>query len=270
MKKIFIFKTLDAFFRLFIIFLVAFVWIRYFIDSFWISLVISILTTFAIDIIFAYIKNKKQNKLNIKKEKKKKIDGYMNSFIYCDKKYCIDFFYKLCSKNYNTIKKSKYLIISHPETNIILYPIFLYRPLNIDDVIECYNSVKKEKPKRIVICTNSYDSNVLKFSLSLGIETLLLDKQQTYISLLEKYDIYPKITKINNSNKITFKQILLSALDKKRAKAYFVSALFLLFSSLFVYYKIYYLIFSTLLLIMCLLCLFSFKFNKPVSQQILD
>ena len=99
MKKIFIFKTLDVFFRLFIIFLIAFVWIRYFIDSFWISLVISILATFAIDVIFSYIKNKKQNKINIKKEEQEKIDGYINSFIYCDKKYCLDFFYKLCSKN---------------------------------------------------------------------------------------------------------------------------------------------------------------------------
>ncbi len=270
MKKLFIFKTLDAFFRLFIIFLIVFVWIRYFVDSFWISLFISILTTFAIDIVFAYLKNKKQNKLNIKKQEQENIDEYINTFIYCDKKYCIDFFYKLCSKNYSTIKKSKYLIISHPETNIILYPIFLYRQLCVDDVIECYNTVKKEKPKRIIICTNSYENNVSKFTSTLGIETLLLDKQQTYISLLKKYEMYPKITKINNANKMTFKQIILLALDKKRAKSYFISALFLLFSSFFVYYKIYYLIFSTLLLIMCFLCLVSFKFNKPISQQILD
>lgn len=270
MKKLFIFKTLDSFFRLFLIFLIVFVWIRYFVDSFWLSVLFSLLATFLVDMLYMFFKSKKQNKINIKKEEQDAINNYTNTFIYSDQKYNVDFFYKLCAKNYNAIKKSKYIIISHPQTNVVLYPIFLYRDLSIDDVIACYNNVRHEKPKRIVICTNKYNSDLEKFVNSLNVEVIILDKEQTYYSLLKKYDIYPKITKIENSQKITFKQFVRLALNKKRAKAYFISALFLLFSSFFVPYKIYYLIFSTILLILCFLCLFSYKFNKPAPQKILD
>ena len=270
MKRLFIFKTLDSFFRLFLIFLIVFVWIRYFINSFWLSFLLSIAITFTLDILYLLIKNKKQNKLNIKNEEQDKIECYINTFIYSAKKYNVDFFYKLCKTKYTVIKKTNYVVISHPQTNIILYPLFLYRELNVDDVINCYNLAKHEKPKRIVICTNKVSHDLQKLVSKLNIEVVILDKQQTYFSLLKKFNFYPKITKIENSQKITFHQFLISALDKKRAKTYFISALFLLFSSFFVAYKIYYLIFSTILLILCFLCLLSHKFNKPIDKKILD
>ncbi len=266
----FVFKTLDAFFRLFIIFLVCFVWIRYFVDSFWISLAITLLISLSIDILYTFFKNKKNNKLNIKKEEENKIEGYINTFIYSDKKYCVDFFYELCKKKYNCIKKSNFIVIEHTNSTIVLYPMFLFRDFSIDDLIETVNKTKAHKPNRIVICTNKIALNLDKFSKTFPMEIVILDGQQTYFSLLKKYQFYPKITKFNNEQKINFKQFITIATDKKRAKSYFISALFLLFSSFFVSYKIYYLVFSTILLIMCFICLRPNKTKPQTSSNILE
>ncbi len=270
MKNFSIFKVLNTFFRLFIIFLIVFVWIKYSIENFWLSLLFSIILLVVIETLYQVFTNKKQAKSNIKKEEQEKINQYTNTFIYCDKKYTTDFFYNLCKKNYECTKKSKYILISHPTTNIALYPLFLYRELSIDDVIDCYNQTKHEKIKRLVICTNKYANDIQKFIETLNIEVLILDKQQTYLLLLKKYEIYPKITKICDKQKMTFRQFLNIALDKKRAKSYFLSAIFLLFASMFVFYKIYYLIFATILLVMCFLCLFRKRTIKPTQKQILD
>ena len=94
--------------------------------------------------------------------------------------------------------------------------------------------------------------------------------QKTYFKLLKVYDFYPeKVIELKQSQKITINDLLAYSLNKKRTKGYFLASCIMLFSSFLVKYNLYYIIFSTLLLILSLISFINPKFNKKISENIL-
>ena len=270
MKKFKFLKTFDALFRIFIIFLACFVWCRYFIENLWISLVVTVIITLFIDFGLNFIKSKKQKKKNIFEEENTKIQQYINTFIFSEPSYNVDFFYDLAKTKHQAQKKSEYIEIINSSKKIILYPCFLYRDLNTDDLVHIYNKKKKDTPQRLIICTNTLDNNAEKLAEKLPIEIYILDGNQTYEKLLNKYNHFPCQTKLKNENKVKFKDLLSYALNKKRTKGYLIASVILLISSVFVSFKIYYLIMSSLLLILALVSFSNPKYNKIKNIELLE
>lgn len=217
-----------------------------------------------------FLSSKKQKKYAIKQEEQSKIQEYINSFIFSEDSFNVNFFYNLAKTKHNAVKKSKFVVIEHPDSRIILYPHFTYKTFCIDDVINIINKVKTLNTKRIVICTNKYDTNVPSFIKKLPIEIYILDGTDTYYELLKKYNCFPQPTKLEQENKITLKELASFALNKKRTKGYFISSIFLLFSSFFVPFKLYYIIISTILLILALVSFINPKFNKKTNIELLS
>ena len=121
MKRFNFFKTFDAFFRILIIFLACFVWCRYFIDNLWISLVATIFLTIIIDLTIKFIKNKRQKKKNTYKEEDEKIQQYINTFIFSEDNFSVNFFYELAKIKHQAQKKNKYIEIVNTNKKIILF-----------------------------------------------------------------------------------------------------------------------------------------------------
>ncbi len=270
MKNFSIFKTFDMFFRIVVIFLICFVWCRYFIDSLWLSLILTVILTLSIDFFIKFLFNRKTRKNKAILDEQEKIQNYINSFIFSDDSFSVNFFCDLAKKKYNVIKKTKFIQIEHTCNHVILYPYFMYREFNADDLITVFNKVKSLHPKKIVICTNKIDSLATKLSAKLPIKTILLDYIDTYNQLLVKYDCFPPMTKLNEQQKPNMKYLLGYALNKKRTKGYFIASLFLLFSSFIVPYKIYYVIMSSILLTLSFISYINPKFNKKENVELLE
>ncbi len=270
MKRFTFFKTFDAFFRILIIFLACFVWCRYFINNIWLSLVVTIICTILIDLSINIIRNKKQKKKSVLKEEDEKIQQYINTFIFSEDSYSINFFYELAKLKHQAQKKSKFIEIFHTNKKIILFPYFIYRDFNTDDLVLIYNQIKKETSTRLVICTNKVDSNTIKLAQKLPLEIYVLDGNQIYEKLLTKYNYFPPLTKLKSEAKLEFKDLISYALNKKRTKGYFIASVVLLLSSFFVPYKIYYVIMSTILLVLSLISFSNPKYNKIENVEILD
>lgn len=270
MKHFNIFKTFDVFFRIVVIFLICFVWCRYFINNLWISLIITAILTLSIDFLIKFVLNKKNKKQKAKIDEQETIQNYINSFIFSDDSFCVNFFSELAKQKHNVIKKSKFIQIEHTCNRVILYPYFVYRDFNVDDLICILNKVKSLYPAKIVICTNKIDPLALKLSSKLPIKTIILDAIDTYNSLLVKYNYYPPLTKLSDTSKPTMKYFLSYALNKKRTKGYFIASLFLLFSSFLVPYKIYYVIMSSILLMLSFISYINPKFNKKENIELLE
>lgn len=270
MKKFSIFKTFDVFFRVFIIFLICFVWCRYFVSNLFLSLFLTIILTTLIEVAYRFFMKAKNKKNNFKTEQAEQIEEYINSFVFLENSYAVNFFYNLSKINHSATKKSNYIIIQNEHSKIILFPYFLYRDLNVDDLISIYNKAKKEIPTRIIICTNKIENNAIKLSHKLQIETFILDGIQTYEKLIKKYNYFPIKTKLKSLPKITFKDLCSYALNKKRTKGYLITSILLLFSSFIVPYKIYYVVMSSLLLIFSLISFTNPKYNKIDTVELLD
>ena len=79
--------------KLFVIFLISFIWTKYFIKTLWICLLVSIFITFLIYFSIRYFQRKKYNKNNLKIKEK---DDAENMFLsLATSKNSIDFYFKL-------------------------------------------------------------------------------------------------------------------------------------------------------------------------------
>ena len=120
MRKInFIFQEV---LKIFLIFLLSFIWIRYFVRRLWLTVLISAIITLTIYLILYFIKRKKKNKEGLKIKEKEEAENMFLSLA-CDNKR-MDFFFKLASSKHSNVKKfSKYILISHEDgKKTLLFP----------------------------------------------------------------------------------------------------------------------------------------------------
>ena len=263
------YKLLSKLFRLFLIFIISLIWCRYFIEDLTLSISLTIIITLIIDTIITLIFAKKTERANLKNSEIEKAENYCNKFIFSDKSYAVNFYYNLASKRYKARKLSKYIIVEHRENNVLLYPFYKFEDFNIEDLISTYNYAKKAKVNKLVICVNKTNANVLKICDKLDIKIIILDKYQTYNKLFKEYNYFPQEF-IIKTQKNTFKSLVEYSLNKKRTKGYLIASIILLFSSFIVKYNIYYLISSSILLILSLFSFINPKFNKKTEDNILD
>lgn len=270
MKKINLFNTFDCFFRILIVFLTIFVWVRYYFSSLFLSLVLTLILTTIFEVFYRLFCGKKNKKKQAETEQKNDILAFTNSFVFESDSSVVDFFFNLAKTKHNAIKKSKFVQIEHTSSRVILYPYFMYRDFLCDDLIFVYNKVKSLHPTRLVICTNNIDNSALKLCEKLPMKIYILDYRQTYFELMKKYNFFPQKTKLEQAKKQTIKDLLCYALNKKRTKAYFFASVLMLLCSFIVPYKLYYTIMSSLLFVLSFVSYTNPTFNKKLKINLLD
>ncbi len=271
LKKLNLFCVINSFARWFIEFLIAFVWIRYFVGELWICLLCSIICVAVIETCLYLINTKRHRAKNTKKSEQKTIDDIATTFLFSDDKENLTFFHKLASKKHSATQKSKYIVINNPNKKVILLPFFTYNNFSCDNLLYCLNIIRKDNPKKLVICSTQIDPQAQRLARHFQeFEIVLLDKFDTYHKLLSYYDCYPEIKHTLKTTPPSKRELLRMSLNKKRAKGYFLSSVVLLLSSFIVRSNIYYVIFSSILLILSLVSYSNPKFNPPSSESIFD
>lgn len=270
MKKLNLYNIIDIIFKSLLIFLLTFVWVRYFVKSLTLAIILSLFITFMIEIFSKIIKRKINSKKQISIDEENKIEEITNSLIYLPNEKVVTYFYNLAKSKHNATKKTKYIEINHTNSNIVLYPIFRLDELNSQNVLDIYNTIKTKNVKRIIICTNIYNAKAKTTASKLDKEIILLNSKQTYFELIKKYAIYPEKVELKKGKKQTFSDFISYALNKKRTKGYFYSSLLILFCSFFVPYSLYYVIMSSILLVLAFASFSNPTFNKPNNIKLLD
>lgn len=268
MKKISLFIIIDYVFKFILLFILNLIWCLYFIRVIPISIICAIASSILIIILAYLIDNKKHKRKLPSLKEEQHINDVKNTFIYMTNKQQIDFFYRLVLKKHTAVKCASCIKIQSSQ-QIVLIPYFKQASLTYDKLIELYNSVPLKTTKIIIVC-NTYDTNITECIDNFAINTLVLNYKETYYELLKAYEFYPEITiKQKQKTKNSFKQVLLSAFNKKKTKGYVTSALFIIFASFFVSFKIYYLIVATILIIFAILCQHDFLFNKHKKEDLI-
>ena len=99
---------------------------------------------------------------------------------------------------------------------------------------------------------------------------ILLNSKDCFLKLIKKYNYFPKNLKnLNLQEKLKFKEFLKLSLSRKNAKGYFINSLILLFSSFIVRLNIYYVIMSSILLLLALISFFLPQKNYKLEDDIL-
>ncbi len=273
MSKMFFMKTLNFILsntlRLCLIFLLYFIWFRYFLDSLVWSVVLTAFLTLATDLVLRIITKRKNVKVNLKKEELARAEGFSNGFIFNTKTASLNFYYELLSENFKTIKKSEYIVFEKENKKFILFPYYKYNNLTVEDIIYVFNKVKQTNCDEVFLCVNEVDEMSLKIMSKLPIKITILDKYDSYEKLMKTYNKFPNtLFNFQTNPKLTFKGFLSLSLNKKRAGGYIFASFILLLSSLFVKITIYYLIMSSILLILSIFSYTNSIFNKKLPKNL--
>lgn len=270
MKNISLYVIVDNLFKFILLFLLNLIWCLYLIDDSTTAIVISILMSVFILLLTNKIGHKrKKNKINNLK-RQQHVEDVRYTFLTMSNYELCNFFCNLVKTRHDCKIENNSIVINTIGPPIILTFNFKYSNLTSDDILTIYKQHKTKKIKRLIILTNNIDSNTISIINGLKLETMVLDYKQTYAMLLEEYSFYPKIIPRKIKAKNTFKQILAYSLNKKKTKGYLLSAIVILFASLFVRYKLYYTIFSTILITLAIFSYFNPSFNTKTKSNLLD
>lgn len=269
MKKIYLYYFFDVFFRCVIVFLLSFIWIRYFTPSLFLSVILSITMTSVIEIGVQIVKRRYHKRQKISHDERQKIENMTNYFVFSSKAKVIDFFFSLAKSKHMTIRKTSYILVGKNVQKVALFPCFLINDLSEQNVIDIFLKVEKENIKKLVICTKSVSIQALNLAKKLPLETVILSGDETYFELVKKYNVFPPTIQLKIQKKYTFPDFVSSLLNKSRTKGYFYLAIVMLFGSFFSTYKIYYLIMSTFLLVLSFVSFSNVKFNPKKKREIL-
>lgn len=253
-----------------LVFLIAFVWLRFLLSSVWLAGLISFAITLVIELFSLYLNKKSKNKTSLKIKEKEDAENMFLSLL-SDKNY-LSFFHELSlSRHSNCKKKKEYILIEHKDQcKVILYPYIKLKSLIPDDILNIYKTCLHEKACKIVIICNEYDKSCLGFIKNLSQNFILLDKFESYSMLYKEYEFYPEITlQYKKDAKLKFKDMLAVAFNKSKTKGYIFSALVIFITSYFVKMNIYYCIIGSLLLLFALISFINPKYNKVKKQTIL-
>lgn len=271
-KNINIFTIISTLARVFLEFIVSFVWIRYFVRDWVVAFICSLLCSALIEVGLFFIRKRKQSKNGNKKEIEQKIEEINLTLLFSDDKENLNFFHKLASLKHKATKKSRLVVVENPNKKVVLLPFYTYQNFSCDNLLFCLNLAQKENPQKVVITTGSVDPEVHKLAKHFqDFEIVILDKVDTFNKLFKFYDCFPEIkTKMVTNARPSKQEIMSVALNRKRSKGYFFASFVLLLSSFIVRKNIYYLIFSSLLLVLALISFFNPRFNKVSPNNILD
>ena len=271
-KKVYMQKVSFVFqiiFKITLIFFITFIWVRYFTRSLLWSVVISAAITLVIDFVTRFFSRKKQSISALKKADREQAEDCFLSL--SQNKNAIEFFLNLAEKKHNATKKKNFIVITHEnDEKVVLFPHLSHNPLSPDDVAVMVAQTQTLKPAKIVIVCSTVQKESFCFAKNFDCEILILDQYETYQKLYKEYDCFPPITiKYKKQKGLAFKDLVAYSLNRSRAKGYFISALILILSSLFVRATIYYCVVASLLIIFALISLYNPFARNVKTNQIL-
>ena len=230
------------------IFTLIFLWLGYLNVGNLYAFIIALVIDIVLCKIFEFFSKSRGLTKQIEKNEKKDIDKYMLSFLLSDRQDNINFF---CKAINNSKIDNEFIIYN----NIALSPIFDSDVIGWEHIAKSVIKAKKLGYKTLIICC--VESKIKKFDIE-GINVKILEKEQTYLKILKANDCYPKID-LDIKQKQTLIGFLSQFVDKKHARHYFYFAIISFLCSIFVYFKLYYLIVGTIFSVLSLLCFLNKK-----------
>lgn len=259
-------------FRVMLLFLLAFIWVRFYQRNLGLAVLYSAIICIIMDLLLCAILKRRELQTTLKNDEIKRAQGFASHFAFSDGAVALGFFNKLLSKQFPVQKKTKYLWWENEGGLAVLYPLFQFDSTKIRDLFTIYNSIKlSRRPDKIIVCSGQFDSETIAFARRSPVNFVLLDQFETYEKLMKPQNFFPDEKQVLKPKKSGGWQAVLEyALSRKRTKAWLMSSLLLIFSSFFVRVSVYYLIISSVLLVLAILSYTNVRFNTKTNENILS
>lgn len=259
MSKFRFVNIIDTFFIYSATALIIFAWLQFFIKNIIFSLIISLILSVAIIYTLHHLKAKKQLNISNQVNKTAEMLKLKLTIQTMPVRKVLTFICKLIPSQYTCrIVKDNITFIRDGSTRLFT----------------TYFNSELTEPALLEIIKNRQSDHITVFCISFNSELKSLCKtfKNKYIQLIDFEQLYNLFAQNNISidtsnidlskHKITVKEILKGAVARNKSKGYFISGLVILFTSIIIPYKIYYVVFSTILFTLSLVCRL-----KPATQN---
>ena len=253
-----------------VIFALAFIWFRYYLDSFLLTCMAAAGITVGISFIIFLVTAPKARKAGISGAEKQHMKEVINQFMYSENNRNIEYFYNIIKNEYPSALLPGCIITENDRMKTLIFTRFTFSSASPDDIREAVIECRRYNVARAVIFCNSYSLKAKEISSEIeGFEIILMDAANTY-RFIKEFNMYPVIEiktakKTHRAIKVLYK----TAFSRAKVKAYLFGAVIMLLGSFFVRYNLYYLISATVFLFFALICLIDFKFKKEIERNLL-
>lgn len=259
---------IDFIFGTTFVFATCFLWTRYFLHNFVLSILLSAIISFCVVLLYILLRRKKTEKALVAKSELAAAHDISTFFLLSTKPETIKAFETIVSQKHSVKTKGNLVIAD----KVALCPIYTRTEITDKDVLDSFAKIKNTNIEKIIICCQNASAKAK------DIANIITTKQ---IVIYNEFDAYKYIFKPANfkvepqlkQKKTSAKQRLLKcaqmAFNKSRTKSYLMVSFILLLSSFVLRYNLYYLIVATTTTALALYSHFNTKFNTSKTEQVM-
>ena len=259
-------KLINNIIALFILGLVIFAWCKKIINNQIVTIIITAMTLTIIATEIHHFSKKRTNRLNLKNEELKFQKQCIWHFLQSQHKANVAFFKKALSNYYNFDNSTT--LLNDKQKHILIIPQFENTVLTINNLLSCIKQAKTKNAKKLIIFCVNKDKEIDNILQNItNLEIIILNDYETY-GLLKQINMFP-IEKQNSTLKNKKIHALLNKenfLSRAKIKPFLFCGIMLYISSLFVPYKVYYIIIASICLLISAICLIFAKNPKQISN----
>ena len=258
---------IDGIFVYVLTFALAFIWLKFYIESNFICFCISIIVTVIVKMLI--------NKLSGRRKMKKKVKllaGAKNLAL-------CRYFYRTGSASLvigNAFEKCSFevtyladrLLLTKDGENTLVVPCFDGKTEPSARILLSEKLAERFHAKRITVFAEKADPSLRSVGNFIDREVKIYDVAALY-GFLEAHDALPEISDGEKSSDGSTPAFLSRALTRKRSGYYFASSFFLAITAFFTFYPLYHVIVATITFFLAMYSRFNGRFNTVETEDFL-
>lgn len=228
------------------IIILTFCWVRFYTHNATLSIILAFILGVSIGYLVYHFNTMRLHKQNLSNTTLKRIQALDFQLSFAKPSFTLEYFAQLLPTS--TFSSNQNHLTLSDGTLLIPHYLSPVNDLSIRNILSTHNNATS-----IIIVSQQFDKNTITLCNSIqNIHIKLLTTSQFLDKICNNPDFeIPKIIDTSKP-KLTFRQIMLGILDRKKSKTYLILGLLLLFYSFFIPLKIYYLIFGSILILLCI------------------
>ena len=235
--------------RSFLIFIVAFLWVGYYIRGFIYCLLIAVVVAALVNWLVYLFTNRRERARFISNKKTRHMQQVILQLKFMTKAKALALFKSAFDKQFQCRQFQKKLNITIGEKTVDFFSLFHKIP-STADIIECITATV-QKEVTICIAAEDFPTDVITFVTQLAVDVRLWNGAQVYNKILAPAETFPEITfGLKNKPALTFARLKNIIFSRQHTKSYLLTAVIIFLTGFVVRYSIYYIILASILLLL--------------------
>ena len=242
--------------RSFIVFMLAYLWLSFYMSNLLIVFAISLVVTVVLNSIYYLLANRRNKQTRLTREEQDHMRKITLQLKFLSKTKTLLLFKAALEKLYPEQIKvtSKKISIHGNDKHIDFFPLFTIE-ITVANIIACINATKSNATT--YIAAETFSPLITSFTATLEKEVILLDAMVTYKQILLPSEVFPEIAvEFKTKKRLTIQALRNIAFARNKVRPYIVMGLLVLFTSFIVQLSIYYIVVATILFLFALVSLF--------------